>query len=246
VKGLLELSHIHATGRGVRVAVIDSGVHAAHPHVQGVAGGAAIDAYGHESADYTDRLGHGTAVTAVIREKAPDAEILAIRVFDRELTTTADALVAAIHWAVRHQAHLINLSLGTANPEHEPLLLQAAAAARAAGISIVAAAPQAGTKWWPGAIPGVIAVTLDWTLPRHVCRLEMRDDGEIAVGASGYPRPIPGVPLERNLKGASFAVANAAGLMARVMATETTRGADYLAVAIAAALGGDNGTTPSS
>ena len=66
---LLRLSDLPAaTGRGVRVAVIDSGVHAAHPHVQGVSGGLGIDAEGREHADYIDRLGHGTAVTAVIRE----------------------------------------------------------------------------------------------------------------------------------------------------------------------------------
>jgi hypothetical protein len=34
------------------------------------------------------------------------------------------------------------------------------------------------------------------------------------VRASGFPRPIPGVPPERNLKGLSFAVANATGLLA--------------------------------
>jgi subtilisin family serine protease len=55
----------------VRIAIIDSGVHASHPHVNGVAGGIAITPDGREDPDYTDRLGHGTAVTAVIREKAP-------------------------------------------------------------------------------------------------------------------------------------------------------------------------------
>ena len=32
--------------------------------------------------------------------------------------------------------------------------------------------------------------------------------------ASGYPRPIPGVPREKNLKGISFAVANVTGTLA--------------------------------
>ena len=81
--------------RPVRVAVIDSGVHAAHPHVQGVSGGVGIDSTGRAHDDYVDRLGHGTAVTAVIREKAPSAEILAVKVFDRELAATGMALVAA-------------------------------------------------------------------------------------------------------------------------------------------------------
>jgi subtilisin family serine protease len=74
----------------VRIAIIDSGVHAAHPHVQGVAGGIGIDDHGRLHDDYVDRLGHGTAVTAVIREKAPEAEIWAVKVFDRELHATAD------------------------------------------------------------------------------------------------------------------------------------------------------------
>ena len=74
--------------RPVRVVVIDSGVHASHPHVNGVSGGVGIDAAGGWHADFVDRLGHGTAVTAAIREKAPAAEILVAKVFDRELAAT--------------------------------------------------------------------------------------------------------------------------------------------------------------
>ena len=51
--------------------------------------------------DYLDRLGHGTAVIAAIREKAPDAEIFAVKVFDRSLSTSIAALVAAIDWSTR-------------------------------------------------------------------------------------------------------------------------------------------------
>ena len=35
-----------------------------------------------------DRLGHGTAVAAAIKEKAPDAEIYAVKVFDRALSAS--------------------------------------------------------------------------------------------------------------------------------------------------------------
>ena len=59
------------------VAVIDSGVHAEHPHVGSVAGGVTIEPDGEAHADYLDRLGHGTAVTAAILDKAPDADIQA-------------------------------------------------------------------------------------------------------------------------------------------------------------------------
>ena len=57
-----------ATGRGVRVAVIDSGVHPSHPHVGTVAAGVGVDADGRLDGDTVDRLGHGTAVAAVIRD----------------------------------------------------------------------------------------------------------------------------------------------------------------------------------
>ena len=82
-----------------RVAVIDSGVHSAHPHVGGVAGGVGFDEDGRQHDDYVDRLGHGTAVTAAIREKAPDAELYAVKVFDRALSTRIANLIAAIDWA---------------------------------------------------------------------------------------------------------------------------------------------------
>ena len=96
----------------VRVAIIDSGVHASHPHVGGVAGGVAFDQDGNEHDDYVDRLGHGTAVTAAIREKAPDAELHAVRIFDHTLATRISNLIKAIDWAARNGMHVANLSLG--------------------------------------------------------------------------------------------------------------------------------------
>src|SRR6059058_5591450 len=106
----------------VRVAIIDSGVYAAHPHVGGVAGGVAFDENGCRHSDYVDRLGHGTAVTAAIKEKAPDAELYAVKVFDRALSTSISSLVQAIDWASGKGVHLVNLSLGTKRPDRESLL----------------------------------------------------------------------------------------------------------------------------
>ena len=214
----LRLSSLgESASRTVRVAIIDSGVHASHPHVQRVAGGIGIDADGSVNDDYIDRLGHGTAVAAVIREKAPAAELFAVKVFDRDLSTTADALVAAIRWATTKRVHIINLSLGTNNPSHEAALQRELDAARAAGVFVVAAAEQDDVRWLPGSLRGAIAVEADMTLPRDTCEVVRLAGDEIRLRASGFPRPIPGVSPEKNLKGLSFAVANASGLLARAL-----------------------------
>jgi len=212
------------TGRGVRVAVVDTGVHAEHPHVGGIHGGIAFDGSGDVSGDLVDRLGHGTAVAAAIREKAPDVELLAVKVFDRRLVTTGAALVAGIRWAVSEGVHLINLSLGTTNLDHRDALAAAVEAAAARGAIIVAAAPQPGAHWLPGALPGVVAVDVDWTCPRDECLVTVAGHGAIRLRASGYPRPIPGVPVEQNLSGISFAVANASGYLAQLIEGVPDRG----------------------
>jgi subtilisin family serine protease len=201
------------TGRGVRIAVVDSGIHAAHPHVGAVAGGVAIDEEGREHDDYIDRLGHGTAVAAAIKEKAPDAELYAVKVFDRSLSTRISTLVAAIDWSARNGMHLVNLSLGTARPEHERVLTEAIGRAATRGAVIVAAAEDDGVRWLPGSLRGVVSVRLDAGCPRHEYRVA-GGEGPAIFCASGFPREIPGVPPERNLNGISFAVANMSGFAA--------------------------------
>ena len=175
-----------------RIAVIDSGVNPSHPHIARIDGGWPEN-------DFLDRLGHGTAVMAAIQEKAPDAEYFAVRIFDRELRTNIDTLLAAIQWSVDHQMDIINLSLGTANAAHAEKF--APFLARAIFVSPAGA--------FPGDLAGVIRVAQDPALPRD----QYRREGELFY-ASSYPRPMPGVPPERNLNGVSFAVANMTGFVA--------------------------------
>ena len=205
------------TAPAVRIAVIDSGVHATHPHVRSVVGGVGIDDAGQVHEDFVDRLGHGTAVAAVICEKAPDAEIFAVKVFDRELAATGQALVAACERALEYRAHIINLSLGTTNVDHEAALEQVVRRALASGAVVIAAGDQDGVRWLPGSMRGVWPVMLDWSVPRDECRVTLRAGSTPVFHASGFPRPIPGVPPEKNLKGLSFAVANVTGLVAATM-----------------------------
>lgn len=200
----------------VRIAVIDSGVHAAHPHVNGVAGGVSILPDGTEEDDYLDRLGHGTAVTAVIREKAPAAEIFAVKVFHQSLATNIQSLLNAIDWSARHGMHLVNLSLGTENPDHAEMLRAAGQ-----GIVLIAAHEDSGVRWLPGSLPGTLPVALDWNCPRHEYRTSTLPNGRTLFHASGFPRPVPGVSPENNLKGISFAVANVTGLIASKLCADS-------------------------
>ena len=87
---------------------------------------------------------------------------------------------------------------------------------------MIAAGEQGGVRWLPGSLAGVWAVTLDWTVPRETLRVDRLSHGGAALRASGFPRPIPGVPPERNLKGVSFAVANVTGVVASLIADDPT------------------------
>ena len=206
------------TGAGVAVAVVDSGVNPDHPHVTCVAGGARIELAGDVSDEYVDRVGHGTAVFAAVQEKAPGAELHAVRVFRDELKTSVRALVAAVDWAAERGARLVNMSLGTVREEHRHVLAAAVERLGAAGGLVVAAAEADGRRWWPGSLPAVVGVVADASLPREC--VEVRGDqgqARFLIAASPYPRPIPGVPPERNLNGISFAVANATGMLARTL-----------------------------
>jgi subtilisin family serine protease len=202
------------TGRGVRVAVIDSGVHAAHPHIGGVAGGVTIGSADTDQRAYTDVIGHGTAVMAAIKEKAPDAEYFAVRVFYTSLRTTIDLLLRAIEWTFANRIDVVNLSLGTTNAAHHSRFLPVVAKALEGGPVLVSARDADGTPSLPGTLPGVIGVELDWDCPRDAYFCKTAPEGLI-VSASGYPRSLPGVAPVRNLHGISFAVANATGFVVR-------------------------------
>ena len=207
------------TGAGVRVAVIDSGVHSANAHI-GTASinGVRIGADGDVNDDFVDRIGHGTAVAAAILEKAPGIELVAVRVFDRTLATSGEVLARAITWAAEHGARVINLSLGTSNPARAATLGAAVGDAVAAGAIVVSAREWERVRWLPGSLPNVVGVTLDTSCDRNEIVATVDDAAQaLEIAASGYPRPIPGVPVERNLSGVSFAVANVTGFLARLL-----------------------------
>ncbi len=200
------------------VAVLDSGVTPHHPHIGNIIGGIAITPHGTQP-DYVDWMGHGTAVAAAIHEKAPEASLLIVKIFGRQLAASIDQLVMGINWAIDQGSDFINLSLGTRNAEHRERLRPVIERSLQAGCKIISARQLRGADCFPGVMPGVLGVDSDAAFARD----QIRITGDLAV-ASPFPRPIRGVPPEKNLHGVSFAVANVTGFLCREAARRTMEG----------------------
>jgi hypothetical protein len=197
----------------VRIAVLDSGVHSSHPHIGGLAKGVQITADG-EAEDTLDRLGHGTAVAAVIHHLAPQAEIVPVRIFDRQLSTNLPVILRAVDWCLKNNIQIINLSLGTTNEDHRHSFEQMAAKVEQAGAVVVSAYSMKETRLLPGRMPGVIGVVADEDCEPTGYSIRI-DEGKTVFGALPFPRDIPGVPREANLNGVSFAVGRLSACIAR-------------------------------
>src|SRR5262249_44759508 len=154
-----------------------------------------------------------TAVAAAIREKSPAVDLIAARIFDRQLATSVDVLVRAIQWGADEGAQLINLSLGTVNPAHAERLAPAVSYAAERGAIVVSAREWNGAAWLPGSLAGVVGVIADAELDRDEIDVKRDGDDVPRYSAAPFPRPIPNVPRERNLSGVSFAVANVTGFL---------------------------------
>lgn len=153
------------TGRGVKVAVIDSGIEADHPAIAGTGG---VHAYAepvereggldYRTDPHDDSCGHGTACAGIIRTIAPDVELLSVRVLGAEMSGTGLHFAAGIHWAIEHGAQVINLSLGTTKRDFYAVLHELADTAYFKRIILVAAANNLAVASYPSLYASVISV----------------------------------------------------------------------------------------
>ena len=156
-------AHRLATGDRVLVAVIDSGVDAAHPDLAG-----AIVANFDATADDVTGHAHGTGMAGAIAARrtvlssAPRVGLLTVRAFSTKSSSaegTTFNIIKGLDWAAERGARIINMSF--AGPA-DPRLRDALAKASRKNIVLVAAAGNAGPRsppLYPGADPNVIAVT---------------------------------------------------------------------------------------
>jgi subtilisin family serine protease len=153
------------TGKGVKVAVLDTGVDEKHPDLRGKQ---LAEKNFTESPDNTDEVGHGTHVASTIASRgeqfrgvAPDAQLLDGKVcFPGGCPDSA--ILAGMQWAAEQGAHVINMSLGGYDsPDVDPIEEAVNRISRDTGALFVVAAGNSGrpeTIGSPGSAESALTV----------------------------------------------------------------------------------------
>jgi len=166
-------------GSGVTVAVLDTGVSA----LAGLGEIRQINLV-NPPADPSELNGHGTAVASLIRQVAPAAPILSIRVADDLGSSNSWLLAQGILEAVSNGSKVINISLGSRG--HSELVQDASAYAQSQGAVIVASAGNEGLPKisYPAGYAGVISVGAIDAPGDHL--LFSNSGSNLTVSAPGY------------------------------------------------------------
>ncbi|CAL9440831.1 hypothetical protein SUDANB6_02235 [Streptomyces sp. enrichment culture] len=136
-------------GRGVRIAVLDTGVDTSHPDLRNQV----VASKNFSTApDATDRYGHGTHVASIAagagttyKGVAPGARLLNGKVLDDDGFGDDSGILAGMEWAAEQGADIVNLSLGGGDtPEIDPLEAQVNKLSEQKGILFAIAAGNEG------------------------------------------------------------------------------------------------------
>lgn len=214
----------HGRGRGIRVAVLDSGVESNHPALGGAtfADDLAVVEQGAQlrviPGEGVDAYGHGTAVAGIIHQLAPEATIGSFRVLGAHLRSRTMIIREAARLALERDYHILNCSFGCGREDHVLFYKDWIDEAYVCGRHIVAACNnQDFTKReWPGHFPTVITVnfarseTPELLRRRHGHLVEFEASGQdVAVAWLGGTR--------KQVTGSSFAAPHVTGLLARLL-----------------------------
>lgn len=226
--------HRVATGNGVLVASIDSGLDESHPDLRGqdIAVRNFVDGQAFRAE------GHGTSVGGIIVAKpdngagivgiAPDAGLLALRACEQSdagqpASCDTFGLAKALQFALDAKARVVNLSL--TGPQDRLLGRLIDVALQRGAIVVGAVDPDASDAGFPASHPGVLAVTGtddSRALAQDVVRVPDR----------GIPAPVPGGGWNL-VSGSSFATAQVSGLAALLLQIQPRANAGAIRMAIA-------------
>ncbi len=212
------------TGRGVKVAVLDSGVEVGHPMLHGLE---LTDDVVITEADLSiattpgqgrDVFGHGTAIAGILRQLAPQAQVGSFRVLGDQLRSRTRLICEGAKLALERGYHILNCSFGCGREDQVLLYKNWIDAAYVQGRHIVAASNNQDflKREWPGHFPTVVTVSfatcaqadaLLWR-PGHLVEFAARGlDVEVAWLGGGL----------KKVTGSSFAAPAVAALLARLL-----------------------------
>lgn len=211
------------TGAGVKVAVIDSGIDAAHPAVGSVEGGVAVefDPEAESGARVTegvheDLFGHGTACAAIIRKAAPEAELYSVRVLGARLTGKGFVFASGLRWAIENGMQVVNLSLSTGKRDYYGVFHELVDEAYFKHMMLVCAVNNVPAPSYPSLYSSVFSVAAH--SGKDPFRFEYNPLPPVEFGAPGIDLEMAwlnGSTLEAT--GNSFAAPHIAGLIARTL-----------------------------
>lgn len=156
----------HGTGRGVKIAVLDSGIEVGHPLLNDlqladdlavIEDGLRLTAVSGEGRDV---FGHGTAIAGIIRKVAPEAEIGSFRVLGEQLRSRTLIIREGVRLALERGYHVLNCSFGCGREDHVLHYKDWIDEAYLRGCHIVAACNNLDfmKREWPGHFPTVVTV----------------------------------------------------------------------------------------
>lgn len=210
-----------ATGAGIKVAIIDSGLEVDHPALRGrvVESVESVIVDGEvrfSESDGQDVYGHGTACGAIILGLAPEVDLVSVRVLGPELRGKGVAFAAGLDWAMDRGARVMNLSLSTHNQDLFALFHEIADDAYFRSVALVGAANNRPGLSYPSLFSSVFSVAAHdehdpWRLYYNVAP-------PVEFGAWGVDVPVAWKDGGRTTAtGNSFAAPHVAGLVALIM-----------------------------
>jgi subtilisin family serine protease len=152
-----------ATGKSVRVCILDSGIEVGHPLVGDVQGlyAIALDEDGEtilSEDEQGDTCGHGTACAGIVRALAPECELYSVRVLGGGYTGSGKVLVAGLRWAIEQGFDVVNMSLSTTKRDLAGTLRELADSAYFQRTVLVASAHNMPVESFPWRFSSVISV----------------------------------------------------------------------------------------
>ncbi len=153
-----------STGRGIKIAVIDSGIDDTHPELSGsVKHGVEVTVNDYGQITYIpgfhhDAYGHGTACAGIIRSIAPEVELYSVKVLGETLSGTGNVMIAGIKWAIYNGMDLANLSLGTTKEAYYPVMHKIADDAYFKNCNLIAALSNTSPVSYPAIFASIIGV----------------------------------------------------------------------------------------